>query len=151
MPVDNQHSDYAKYSPIWKRCRDAAAGQYAVHAAREAYLPKLQGEFDKEYTARLSRSSFFNAMKRTVWGLSSLLFRKPPAITVPDALNELLEDVTMSGVPLNKFVGKLADERLIVGRVGVIVDYPSVNMEGMTAAEASQLNLRPKLAMYRAE
>lgn len=151
MPVDSQHSEYQRLSGIWKECRDIIAGQKAVHDAKTRYLPKLEGESDKDYDARRCRATFFNATRRTVTALRGLVFRKPPTVTVPKALEPLLEDVTMGGVPLNTFVRDLLTERLKVGRVGVIVDYPSVSTEGMTAAQAQRLNLRPKMAMYKAE
>jgi hypothetical protein len=42
-------------------------------------------------------------------------------------------------------------ESLTVGRVGILVDYPTQSTEGMTAAEAAKLNLRPIMQKYEAE
>lgn len=151
MPVDSRHEEYDRMRRTWDKCRDVVEGQEAIHCGREKYLPRLDGESDKDYVARVMRSTFFNATRRTVAALRGLMFRKPPTITVPESLNPLLEDVTMSGSNLTCFVKELVTERLTVGRVGVIVDYPKVSTEGMTAAEASRFNLRPMMALYEVE
>lgn len=151
MAVDTQHEDYQRMAPDWKIMRDTAGGQRKVHDAGEAYLPRLEGEKDADYKARKARATFFNATRRTISGLRSMLFRKPPTITVPDGLKPYLEDVTMTGASLYVSVRDLARERLTVGRVGLIVDHPMVVTEGMTKAEAEAVGLRPKMASYRAE
>lgn len=151
MPVNSQHSEFQRLCGVWKKCRDVTSGQEAVHAAKQVYLPKLEDESDNDYSARLMRSTFFNATRRTVIALRGLVFRKPPTVTVPEGLKPFLEDVTMGGIALNTFVRDLLTERLKVGRVGVMIDYPTVRTEGMTAAQAQALNLRPKMAMYKTE
>ena len=80
-----------------------------------------------------------------------MLFRRPPVVDVPESVNALLKDVTMSGVSFITFAQQIAMETLTVGRVGILVDYPSQSTEGMTAAEAAKLNLRPVMQRYETE
>lgn len=149
--VNTTHRQYDKFKPIWQKCDDAADGQDAIHNAGEKYLPRLTDQTSAEYSAYKSRACFFNATGRTIQGLEGMLFRKPPVITAPDALVTLFNDVTLSGQTLTDFAKNTAHEILEVGRIGVLVDYPQTNTQGMTQAEVLSLNLRPYLKTYDAE
>ncbi len=151
MPVDTKHPDYIAMAPVWRDCRDAAGGQRLVHAAGELHLPKLAGESAKQYKARLARAAFFNATWRTVVGLRGMLFRKDPDVKVSPNTEPMLDDVTQSGVSLTQLGSRVTEECLVVGRVGLLVDYPLLDTEGMTVAQVEAANLRPKMAMYQAE
>lgn len=153
MALVDKHPAYTAMAGTWKICRDAAAGQKAIHdpANRERYLPKLEGERENDYAARVARATFFNATWRTVAGLLGMLFRKPPVAELPESTRPLLDDVTMGGVSLDMLARRVAEECLIVGRVGLLVDHPTVDISGLTAAQAAELNLRPTIALYRAE
>jgi hypothetical protein len=154
MPVKTQHPDYKKNYPKWKRCRDVAAGQDEVHAAGEIYLPKLEEEILSAYKARLMRSTFYNATWRTIAGLNGMLFRKSPERKLPSAIDDLLTDVTMKGVPLDVFAQSTANEVLTVGRVGILVDHPPApasENKVVTMAAAQEIGLRPTLQLYKAE
>ncbi len=150
----------------WRRCRDCAAGQDAVHAAsqftqpgalagviqgaQQNYLPMLKQQKAEDYAAYVMRALFFNATWRTIAGLVGMLFRKPPMIDVPESIKHLLDDVTMSGVPLHVFLQQVSEECITVGRAGVFVDYPTAPAYG-TMADAEALNLRPSINIYKAE
>lgn len=150
MGVKYQHPDYVAMAPAWKRCRDAAAGQSAVHAAGEEYLPRLKDQDDKAYNAYVMRTPFYGATWRSIAAMLGLIFRKPPTITAPEKAKALLEDVTLSGTPLAVLAKTLAEEAITVGRVGLFADYPEA-APGTTLADAQKQNLRPSLAMYCAE
>lgn len=151
MPVDAKHKDYTRMVGKWTRCRDVADGQDAVHERGEAYLPKLQEQQPAEYAAYVKRTPLYNATWRTIVGLMGMVFRQPPKVEAPDALKEMLDDVTMSGVPLQLFAQEVVEEALKVGRLGVLTDYPSADVSAMTQADAQAQNLRPMLQIYRAE
>jgi len=149
--VNTRHPDYDKMLPKWQRCRDAVSGQEAVHDAGERYLPRLKDQDVAAYKAYKLRAEFFNATWRTISALSSLIFRKPPVVTVPASVEPMLEDVTMSGVNLQTFAQNATIEALTSGRIGILVDYPQQSIEGMTLADAQKLNLRPTIQKYPAE
>lgn len=152
MPVNTRHPDYNKQAPVWKACRDVAGGQRTVHAAGTAYLPMLSGESEADYKARLARAMFFNATWRTIAGLGGMLLRKRPTFKVSKLAEAMLEDVTQSGRSHEAIAAEVVEECLTVGRVGLMVDYPRATIgEGATVAEVEALNLRPKLAVYKAE
>lgn len=149
MSVDKTHPDYQ--GTRWQMMRDLAAGEDKIKEAKERYLPKLGGQTDNEYDAYRQRASFHNATARTIDGLSGMIFRKPPIVNVPDGLLNVLDDVTLSGVPLQAFAEQVVDEELTVGRLGILVDFPPVDTSGISQAEAERQNLRPYLSMYTAE
>src|SRR5574343_763913 len=149
--VDTQHPEYEALADKWKSCRDCVAGTDAVHAAGEVYLPKLKDQTQGDYDAYKLRAQFFNATWRTISALSGMIFRKPPVIDVAASIEPLLEDVTMSGVDFNILAQRATIEILTSGRMGVLVDYPSQSVEGMTLADVASLNLRPTMNVYPAE
>lgn len=149
--VRTSHPSYLAMSAKWKRCRDAAEGESAVHAATTQYLSKLSMESDADYKARLGRTPFFNATWRTISGLRGMLFRKPPIISAPAAIEKYFADIDMAGTGLDQFAAEIAEESLTVGRVGILVDYPAAPSGGATVAQVEGMGLRPYLQIYKAE
>ncbi len=130
MPVNSTHPDYDASLPAWLRARDVFAGEDAVKAAAEKYLPRLDCQDDKEYLAYKNRASFFNASARTADGFVGLIFRRDPTFKLPDAgtgvgdaLIEFVEDADMLGTSLTAFSKKLVTEIIGVGRAGTLVDW----------------------------
>ena len=64
MGVSHKHQSYEDMEAIWKKCRDASAGQEAIHAGTTLYLPMLKGEDLTAYQARLARTPFYDATGR---------------------------------------------------------------------------------------
>lgn len=151
MGVETTNLEYDKLAPKWRRCRDAAEGQDAVHEAGELYLPKLKDQEWDDYCAYKTRAGFFNATWRTIAGLQGMLFRKPPVVTVPASVEPLLDSITESAQPLQIFALEVVEECLTVGRAGILVDYPVVAEEGVTQADAILRNLRPTMSLYETE
>lgn len=155
--VTSRHKDYDAYARKWKRCRDVVSGEEAVHSAGTAYLPMLKDQELSEYLAMVARTPFYNATWRTIAGFIGMLFRKPPTIEVPKKVEAYLEDITMSGITFSAFVQDCTLEDLEVSRLGVLVDYPSqqVDAEGnpiqLTIAQTEELGLRPTMQQYKAE
>ena len=153
--VKTKHAQYDYYSRKWKRCRDVVAGQDAVHDAKTLYLPRLKDQVAEEYDSYTMRAPFFNASWRTVAGFVGMLFRKPPTLEVPSAMEDMLDDITLSGVSFHNFAQQVVLENLTVSRVGVLVDHPPLktNDDGsvLSVAQAEQLTLRPYMALYKAE
>lgn len=144
------HPQYEKMQQRWKDARDAADGEYEVHAAREAHLPRLNQEDDHDYGVRIKMTPWFGATWRTIIALRGMIFRRPPDIEVPDSVELLLTDIDNAGTSFTSFAQKVALDDLIVGRVGVLVDYTPV-AEGATVADAQNVGARPYLCMYATE
>ncbi len=153
MSVKTTHRDYDKFAPKWKRCRDAVAGQDAIHAAGESYLPKLKDETADDYAARLKRSDFFNGTWRTIDGLGGMAFRKAPTVEVPAGIEGHLADVNMAGADMDALAAETVEDVLSVGRIGILVDHPTMpdNVTAITLDAAEKLGLRPTLQVYATE
>ena len=76
MPVNSTHPDYDANLPAWLRARDVFAGEDAVKAGGEKYLPRLEDQSVVEYEAYRMRASFLNAAGRTCEGFAGLVFRR---------------------------------------------------------------------------
>ena len=85
MDVNSTHPDYDAAAPQWSRARDVIAGEDAVKAAGERYLPRLDSQSDEEYLAYRQRASFFNATAWSAEGFIGLIFRRPPFIKIPES------------------------------------------------------------------
>jgi hypothetical protein len=151
--VRTTHPDYDRMAAVWKKCRDVIAGQRAMHEGGPLYLPKLKDESAEDYGARKKRSDFFNGSWITVRAFVGMLFRKPPTKDVPNALDDLLIDVTMTGKEVEAFAKALSHEALVITRYGLLVDHTPApeGVTPITKAAATALRLRPKLALYAAE
>ena len=65
MAVNATHPDYDAAATEWSRARDVLAGEDAVKAGGEKYLPRLDCQTDQEFDAYVKRASYFNASART--------------------------------------------------------------------------------------
>lgn len=148
---DHLHPQYEAMLPKWQRCRDVLAGQDAVHAAGQKYLPKLTDQEPAEYKAYLERTGFYPASGRTWQGLLGLVFRQSPQAEAPEAAMALVDDVTLAGHSAEAFAREIMGEIETVGRYGVLVEYPRVAQQPGSLAEASVQNLRPYATGYKAE
>ena len=83
MPVNSTHPDCDAAATVWSRARDVLAGEDAVKAGGEKYLPRLDCQTDEEFAAYVKRASFFNASARTSEAYLGLMFRRPPFVKLP--------------------------------------------------------------------
>jgi hypothetical protein len=129
VPVNSTHADYDDNIDAWSRARDVIAGEDAVKAAGERYLPRLESQNDQEYGAYRERASFFNATARTAEGYVGLIFRRPPFFKMPEgsalglALAEFKNDADMLGTPLLGYAKNVVREVISVGRAGTLIDW----------------------------
>ena len=150
MPIEDFHPEYTKYFTQWRLMRDVVEGQDAVHGAGVRYLPRLGGQDNDEYDSYKARAVFYGATGRTVDGLTGMIFRKPP--TVEDGgMGDFIDDVTLDNDSLRSFAENITKEVMMVGRCGVLVEYPISNTEGLIQAEAERLNMQPYFTKYKAE
>src|SRR5438552_18537116 len=84
MPVNATHPEYDASLPAWQRARDVLAGEDAVKAAGEKYLPRLDSQSDEAYASYRKRAAFFNRTARTLEEYLDLVFRRAPAIALRD-------------------------------------------------------------------
>jgi hypothetical protein len=151
MPIDSFHPSYASASTAWKRVRNAASGQEAIHAAGKTYLPALPEQTPEEYEAYKSRAVYFNATGRTQEALIGLVNRRSPTHDFSHAAQYLIDDVSNANVTAAALSKLLLSEVLITGRAGLLVEYPHVDETPSSAAAAAAQGLRPYISMYTTE
>jgi hypothetical protein len=149
--VTSHSCDYDAALPAWKKNRAVASGEDAVKAAGETYLPKPSGLTDAEYAAYKTRGAFFPASGRTVAGYTGLIFRVPPVVEVPAAIETYLDDINLQGLSLLGFAEKAVEDVVVVGRGGILVDMPVAPEGELTIAEREASDLRPFMSFYPAE
>lgn len=151
MSVSTVHPAYNAYLPTWVCLREAYAGSGAVKAAGIKYLPRPAGMRKQEqYNAYRYRASWYGATERAVHGLTGSVFRHAPQLDAPAAIEPHLADVTQTGVPLPTFAEQAVRETLLMGRYGILVDFPQllIGEDGEVAPAAS---MRPYWIGYQAE
>ena len=149
--ITSRHREYEEHLAQWQRCRAVIAGQDAVKAEGERYLPRLPGQSAEHYRQYLLRAAFFNAAGNSLSLYTSMAFSKAPAIRGMDEDSELLEDCDLRGTPFAAMLERVLYEVIAVGRCGVLLDYEGTITEGMSLADAARVHARPYLALYEAE
>lgn len=151
MSVEKTHPDYDYMSPLWTIMRDTYAGQRAIHAAGTAYLPRLSGQSNADYTAYKSRAVWHNAVKRTIGAMVGMAFRKPPVVMNDDTLTELLENLDLNYTSAYTMAKMMMSEIITVGRVGVLIDYNTDAPDVVSLDQAMSEGRRAYATMYEAE
>ena len=135
MPVHSTHGEYDSSASAWSRARDVLAGEDAIKAAGELYLPRLDSQSEEEYCAYRSRAAFFNATARTSDGYIGLIFRRAPFVKIPDgpsgtalpgvrgALAQFVNDADMLGTSLYGYAKNVVNQVIGVGRAGTLIDW----------------------------
>ena len=141
MPVNTPREEYTEFTPIWKRMRDTFGGRDKVIAAGELYTPRLPAATPDAQQAYLHRGNYYNAVRRTVSGLTGGVFQKTPRFDVPRRVEPWLQDVTLTNVPMEAFALMATEDVMLMGRCGILVEM----------AESPLTEVRPYFVSYAAE
>lgn len=155
MSITSTNAQYDAALARWARNRAALAGQDAVKEAGHLFLPDDSYE-DK---SKDGRSRYARYLARATWmpitgyshtGLIGMIFRLPPTLEMPPNLEYTLENADGCGQSLTRLAASVCSELLIVGRAGILVDYP--RLDGVPDSETEQsLGLGARLKLYLAE
>jgi hypothetical protein len=151
MPIDTTHEQYDSIVARAKRVRDAIDGQECVHAGGKLYLPMLTEQTVDQYNAYRDRAGWYGATGRTHEGMVGMVFRRPPVLENGEGLDDIKADVDMAGTTLDGQARKVLAEVMAAARVGVLVEFPSVDAQPRTLAQAQANNLRPYSTVYTIE
>ena len=107
-------------------CRDLWRGTDTVRAAAQAYLPRAPGEDMVDYRSRLARSVFHNFFRRTVEGLTGIVFARDPVLSedVPAQIVTHWENIDYEGTHGDVFCRDTLADGLTAGHAAILVDYP---------------------------
>jgi len=130
MAANSVHADYERFANSWQRIRDVLAGEDAMKAAAERYVPRLDSQTDVEYLAYIKRGFFYNATARTVAGFLGLIFRKDPEMKIPTGstglgaiFHSFQDDVDLLGTTLASYSRNVIQQVITLGRVGTLIDW----------------------------
>lgn len=121
MATATTHAEYEARVAAWARARDVLAGEDAVKAAGEKYLPRMDSQSEEEYAAYKARASFFGATARTLEEYLDLVFRRAPALAAGEPLKPFVQDCDFCGLDFVRYARLVASEVLSVGRAGSLV------------------------------
>lgn len=132
MAIDSLHPDYQNNIDSIKQCRDSYEGAKHIKAAGALYLPPTDGmnqdgmnegqKGKKAFDAYRTRAVFPDYVEDAVLVAMGKLHQKPPVIDLPASMENMREDATGSGVPLDIFYRQITEQQLIAGRVGLFAD-----------------------------
>jgi hypothetical protein len=120
------------------------AGTGAMRKAGQLHLPKHPAESPEAYAYRLSVSTLYNGMKRTIGTLAGKPFAEPLTLgdTVPPAIAEWCEDIDLQGRDLQAFSHAAFQQALADGLTHILVEYPKTT-PGATLADKKATGARP--------
>lgn len=158
--ITTRNPQYTASEKRWERCRSAIAGQDAIKAGEQKFLPPVNPDDDpkgSDYQIYLENAEYYNAVGLTFDAFIGMIFRKDPDVGDMDRdqvkNDPLLNNVDMEGRTIYEFIREVALEEMKVGRVGLLNDYP-INekvAEEMSIAEARANGIRPYIKLYTAE
>jgi hypothetical protein len=105
----------------------------------------------EQYEAYKARAIWLGATERAVHGLTGAIFRRPPDILAPSRLEPQLLDITLTGVSLVSFAEQTTRETLLMGRAGVLVDYPAPTVLPDGTVVPPPVSSRPYWVLWGAE
>lgn len=155
MPITTTHPQYADQCDRWRKNRAACSGQDAVKRLTTVFLPDdnqrdLSNEARDRYQRYLMRATWMPVSGYTQQGLIGMVMRRAPEVEIPTQIEYAKENADGAGLSLEQ-VAKLALAEVVeVGRLGLLVDYPSAE-PGLSAEAVAQMGLAARMTIYRAE
>lgn len=147
--ISTEHPEYAESLIDWTLMRDAYAGERKVKSKASVYLPFTQSQIldgvatseqpgYKAYDAYRKRARFPNFVREAVQAAIGMLHYQPPKITLPPEMENIR---SVKGETMHQLLRRINVEQLTTGRVGLLVDLPSV----------PSITPIPYIAFYQAE
>lgn len=128
-------------------------GTAAMRKAGELFLPREFAEDTLAYAVRLNRTVLFNAFAKTVVDMVGRIFAKPVQVgeDVPDPIEELCENIDLTGRDLNTFAYEVARDAMASGVSFIMAEMPKALAPGSTVADERAAGIRPYLCHIKAE
>jgi len=150
-----QRRELREMQEKYRKISDAIAGEEAVKAAAEKYLPipssckkDSTGTVDLDrYQAYQTRALYYNVCQPTRDALVGQLFLRPPVVELPSELDILIADMNGEGLNLEQLVKKAANHVLPYGRGGFLADFPRTNGQ-VTKSQIDSGEIRPIIRFF---
>jgi hypothetical protein len=144
MPANSTHPEYNHARKRWDLVRSVVNND-AMHWIRtvDKNDPLRSDQYKKD-------AILTNFTSLTKVGLTGLVFRRKPKLTIPAQLNYILDDATGEALSLFQLSQKVIGEVLETGRLGLLVDYPQVE-DRVSLLEDQQTGNVARIKPYAAE
>ena len=161
MSVNSHHPRFSERLPEWLQLRDTYEGERQVKARRTVYLPPTSGMVAdgfteaapptargvQAYNAYIKRAAVPGYVREAVQSMVGIMHTKPPVIELPEALEPMRELATLGNESLEMLLRRVNEEQLITGRVGMLLDAPTLP----TLLAPNGKPALPYVAVYKAE
>jgi hypothetical protein len=129
----------------WGVIEDLMGGTASMRLAGERRMPKQPREDKVDYDYRLSTSTLFPALARTVGVMAGKPFSKEVVLgdDVPEAIKELAQNIDGEGRSLHAFSADVMADAMGRGFGGILVDFTRTGGANRTKADDKALNARP--------
>lgn len=149
MSVTATHPQYDAALTTWDALANAYEGEAAVKGETTRYLPRPAGmKHNDDYAAYLMRPAWGGATEMVANGLVGMIFRREPELQVPTSLEDQLGNITRTGIPLRTFAEQVTLKTLLMGRHGILVDFPAPTMKPDGTVEPPPPGTRPYWIPY---
>jgi len=162
MPASDQHEEYTKHIARTQMLRDCDDGASAIKSRTAGgigllssmpgavYLPAPNSddgstENKLRYEAYRLRANFVNFVSATKEGMLGMVFRKNTELTLDPSVDYLRDNADGQGLTADQLIKAVAADALLVGRFGLLVDYPAAP-QGLTVAQS--VGLQAKILSY---
>lgn len=128
----------------WNLVDALYGGTETMRLARTAYLIKNEKESEKDYNARLNRSTLYNVYKRSIQQATARAFTNDVALEgYPGEITIFEQDVDAQGRDLTQFSKATFTDALKRGVSYILVDLPKTPEQPLTLADSISLGIRP--------
>ena len=133
MSLDSTHPEFDAKTDDYRQMRDTSAGQRAIKAGGKLYLKPTAGmALDGAnlgiepgygaYVSYLDRAIYPNQVDEAVRTMVGILNREKPEISIPAALEGVLENATRKNESIWQLIRRIHEAQLIYGRMGLLLD-----------------------------
>lgn len=124
---------------------DVYEGTLRLREKAKRYLPQFPREPADAYQDRKATAVLYNAFKRTIQGLTGMVFRKALQLDddVPDDVRDHMDNVDQAGRDLAAFAEDYFSRGTRDGHAAIFVDMARAEGERKTIRERRQAGLRP--------
>jgi len=154
LPIDQPTPEIAKWHARWRKNRTFIAGEDAVKACGETYLPRVRADDgDAHYNRHKDNTNFYPAASKIALGIEGLIFRAPIQLSSDSARAQLLSrSITPRNHSLTELAKAFIREKLTTNFTGLLADHPGKDgFQGLNAENADRKGYRPRVALYAGE
>lgn len=154
LPINQPTPEIAKWHARWRKNRTFIAGEDAVKACGQTYLPKMRVDDGPEhYQRHLENTGFYPATAKIALGIEGLIFRAPIQLSTTSFRAQLLANsITPRNHGLTELSKAFVREKLTTNYTGLLADHPGrEGFENLNAENADRKGYRPRVALYKGE